>query len=59
VLIASITIALMIEAVSTSETSANLYEAIRRNTTEGSLLHTHRRKNLKSRLQLNTSVAVW
>jgi hypothetical protein len=41
-------IALMMEAVNTSETSVSFYQATRRNIPEDSHLHTHRRKNLKS-----------
>jgi hypothetical protein len=48
VLVASIIIALMMETVSTSETSVNFYETIRRNIPEDSHLHTRRRENLKS-----------
>jgi hypothetical protein len=43
--------ALMIEAVSTSETSVNFYQTTRRNIPENSHLHTRRRENLKSQLQ--------
>jgi hypothetical protein len=39
---------LMIESVSTSETSVNFYETTRRNIPEGRHLHTRRRENLKS-----------
>jgi len=38
----------MMEAVSTSETSDNFYEATRRNDPEDSHLHTRFRENLKS-----------
>jgi hypothetical protein len=41
-------IALMMVAVSTSETSVNFYETTRRNVQEDSHLYTHRRENLKS-----------
>jgi hypothetical protein len=41
-------IALMIEAASISETSANFYQTTRRNNPENSHLHTRRRENLKS-----------
>jgi hypothetical protein len=41
-------IALMMEAVSTSETSVNIYQTTRRNIPEDSNLHTSRRENLKS-----------
>jgi hypothetical protein len=41
-------IALMIEASSTSETSVNLYQIIRRNNPEDSHLNTRRRQNLNS-----------
>jgi hypothetical protein len=47
VLIASV-IALMMEAVSTSQTSANFYQTTRRNIPEDSHLHIRRRKKLKS-----------
>jgi hypothetical protein len=40
-------IALMMEAVSTSETSVSFYQTTRRNIAEDSHLHTHRRENLK------------
>jgi hypothetical protein len=39
-------IALMMEAASTSVTSVNFYQTIRRNNPEDSHLHTHRRENL-------------
>jgi hypothetical protein len=45
-------IALMMEAVSTSITSVNFYETVRRNIPEDSHLHTRRRENLKSHLVL-------
>jgi hypothetical protein len=41
-------IALMMEAVSTYETSVNLYHTTRRNIPENSHLHIRRRENLKS-----------
>jgi hypothetical protein len=41
-------IALMMKAVSTSETSVNLYETTWCNIPEGCHLHTRRRENLKS-----------
>jgi hypothetical protein len=41
-------IALMMEAVSTSEMSVNFYQTIRRYNPEDSHLRTHRRENLKS-----------
>jgi hypothetical protein len=41
-------IALMMEAVSTSETSVNFYETAWRNIPEDGNLHTRRRKNMKS-----------
>jgi hypothetical protein len=40
-------IALMMEAVSTSETLVNIYQTARRYNSEDSHLHTHRRENLK------------
>jgi hypothetical protein len=43
--------ALMMEAVSTSETSVSLYQPTRRNIPEDSHLHTRRRKNLISHIQ--------
>jgi hypothetical protein len=46
-------IALMMEAVSLSETSLNFYRAARRNIPEDSNLHIRRRENLKSRHVLN------
>jgi hypothetical protein len=41
-------IALLYEAVSTSETSVNFYHTTQRNIPEDSHLHTRRRENLKS-----------
>jgi hypothetical protein len=41
--------ALMMEAASTSETSANFYQTTRRNNPEDSPLDTRRRENLKFR----------
>jgi hypothetical protein len=41
-------VALMMEAVSISETSVNFYETTRRNIPEDSHLHTCSRENLKS-----------
>jgi hypothetical protein len=38
----------MMEAASTSETLVNFYQATRRYNPEDSLLHNHRRENLKS-----------
>jgi hypothetical protein len=43
-------IALMMEAISTSETYVNFYQNTRRNIPEDSHLHTRRRENLKSHL---------
>jgi hypothetical protein len=43
-------IALMVGAVSTSETSVSFYQTARRNIPEDSHLHTRRRKNLKSHI---------
>jgi hypothetical protein len=40
--------ALMIEAVSTSETSASIYQTTGRNTTDDNNLHIGRRGNVKS-----------
>jgi hypothetical protein len=48
--LANTAIALMLEALSTSETSVNFYEIARRNITEDCHLHTLRRENLKSHL---------
>jgi hypothetical protein len=45
-------IALMMEAASTSETSVNFYQTTRRYNTEDSHVHTRRRENLKSYLEL-------
>jgi hypothetical protein len=42
-------IALILEAVSTPETSVNFYQTTRRYNPEDSHLYTHRRENLKSR----------
>jgi hypothetical protein len=47
VLAASIIIALMTKAASTSEASVNFYQTTQRNKTENSHLHTRRRENLK------------
>jgi hypothetical protein len=41
-------IVLMMEAVSTSETSVSFYQTIRRNNPEDSHLHTRRRESLRS-----------
>jgi hypothetical protein len=41
-------IALMMEAVSASETSVNFYQTTRRYNPDDSHLHTRRRENLKS-----------
>jgi hypothetical protein len=51
--------ALMMEAVSSSETSVNIYQATRRNILEDSKLHNRRRENLNSHLPklLQTNVA--
>jgi hypothetical protein len=43
-------IALMMEVVSTSERSVNMYQTTRRNIPEGSHLHTRRRESLKSHI---------
>jgi hypothetical protein len=43
-------IALMMEAVSTSETSVNFYQTTGRNAPEDSHLHIRRRENLKSQV---------
>jgi hypothetical protein len=48
-------IALMMEAVSTSETSVNIYQTTLRNIPGDSHLHTHRRENLKSQQYLSGS----
>jgi hypothetical protein len=40
--------ALMMDAVSTSETLVNVYQTTRRNNPQDSHLHTHHRENLKS-----------
>jgi hypothetical protein len=49
---ASIIIALMMEAVRTSETSVNIIVTTRRYIPEDSKLHAHRRDNLKSSVGL-------
>jgi hypothetical protein len=46
-------ITLMIEAVSTSETSVSFYETTRRNIVEDGHLHAGRHENLKSYLQMD------
>jgi hypothetical protein len=43
--------AMMMEAASASETSVNFYQTTRRNISEDSHLHTHRRENLTSHLK--------
>jgi hypothetical protein len=50
VLIASIIIIPIMEAVSTSETSVNFYQTARRNIPEDSHPHTRRRENLEYQL---------
>jgi hypothetical protein len=50
---ASIIRTLMMEALSTSETSVILYETTRRNIPEDSHIHTRRRENLKSYFACN------
>jgi hypothetical protein len=52
---------LMMEAVSTSETSVNFYETTRRSIPEGCYIHTRRRENLKSHMTLvnRWGVLVW
>jgi hypothetical protein len=45
----------MIEEVSTSETSVSFYHTTRRNIQEDSRLHSRRRQNLKSHLDYNAS----
>jgi hypothetical protein len=44
--------ALIMEAASTSETLVKIYQITRRYNPEDSHLHTHRRKNLKSYLEI-------
>jgi hypothetical protein len=44
-------IALIIKALSASETTANLYQTTRLNIPEDSHLHTRRRENLRSHLK--------
>jgi hypothetical protein len=44
-------IALMMEAASTSEMSANFYQTTRRNNPEDSHLHTRRRENISSHME--------
>jgi hypothetical protein len=46
-------IALMMEAVSTSETSVNFYQTTRRYNPEDSHLHIRRRENLKSNVLIS------
>jgi hypothetical protein len=48
IITATLLIALMMAAESTSETSVNFYQTTRRNNPENSHLHTRRRENLKS-----------
>jgi hypothetical protein len=52
VLTVSIIKALMMEAVSTSETSGNIYQTTPHNIPEDSHLHTHCHKNLQPHLQI-------
>jgi hypothetical protein len=49
--VAAMIIALMMEAINTSETSVNFYQTTRRNNPEDSHLYTRRRENLKSGLE--------
>jgi hypothetical protein len=49
--ISEILIALMMEAVRTSETSVNFYQTTRRNIPEENHLQIRHRENLKSRLE--------
>jgi hypothetical protein len=51
-------IALIMEPVSTSEMSVNVYQNTRRNNPEDSHLHTRSRENLKSHLKNPCSVTV-
>jgi hypothetical protein len=46
-MLAASIIALMMEAVRTSEVSVNVYETTRRNVPEDSQLHIRRRENIK------------
>jgi hypothetical protein len=48
-------IALMMEAARTSETLVSFYQTTRRCNPEDSYLHTHRRENLKSYLELHNN----
>jgi hypothetical protein len=47
-MLAASIVVLMMEAASSSETSANVYQTTRRKNPEDSHLHTRRRENLKS-----------
>jgi hypothetical protein len=49
---ASIITALMMEEISTSETSVNFYETAGRNIPTGCHLHACRRENLKSQIEI-------
>jgi hypothetical protein len=51
----SVSVALMMEAVSTSETLINAYQTSRRKAPEGSCVHTRRREILKSHPSLSSS----
>jgi hypothetical protein len=52
-IIVVVMVALMMEAVGTSETSVNFYETTWSNISQGSQLHTRRRENLKSHLSVD------
>jgi hypothetical protein len=49
----------IIRAMSTSETSVNLYQTTRRNIPEDSHLHTRRRENLKSQFHPELYSYLW
>jgi hypothetical protein len=49
-----VTIVLMMETVSTSETSVNFYETTRRNIPEGCHLHTRHHENMKSQFRIHS-----
>jgi hypothetical protein len=55
----ALAIALMMEAVSTFETSVNFYQTTQRNNLEESHLHTHRRENLKSHVKSGRLLEKW
>jgi hypothetical protein len=58
VLVASIIVALMMEAASTSETSVNFYQKTRGNNPEDGHRHTRHHENLKSHFDYHVHTTV-